>query len=379
MMKFNLRLFMAALSERLGNFRVWVIFLLLPVLCFAATRLVPEEEISAPVTVGVALPEEGGEVFQANLSEMSGTVVSYEFADEDTVRGKVSTGKWDCGLILPEEYAEKIKEADTTRIVTLVISSGSTVYPIVQENVTACLAREAAPYIAAEYLIKEEIIAPDETDEYIGTLSEQLSDENRIHIQMQTVDGEALDAIETSGTGYDNIIRGTAAILLLVWVLFIAMDLGRWYDTAFAKRLAPLRGKTELLFPHAVAAMAFPLVSGAAAMCFLPNPGKAVTALSPYMLFLGAVALLFAKHRGLWSALPALMPFVPVGGFLLSPVIIDVSDYIPALSGVSAYMPLTLFLKGASGDAASSLILLDGAAVLTVLLFLFDMTAGKRL
>mgnify|MGYP006922407952 CR=1 FL=1 len=52
--------FLTDLRVRLTRWRTWALVLLLPLLIFFAARILPAEEVSTPVQVGVVLPETGG-------------------------------------------------------------------------------------------------------------------------------------------------------------------------------------------------------------------------------------------------------------------------------------------------------------------------------
>ena len=95
-----------------------------------------------------------------------------------------------------------------------------------------------------------------------------------------------------------------------------------------AQRLAPLRGRISLLLPRLAAALLPALCAGVLALTAAENP-RAVGALVPYLLFWAAVALVLALRRTAWGVLPVLMPFVPVLGVLLSPVLLDLSTLFP--------------------------------------------------
>ena len=88
-MKFLLTGILTTLKLRLRSVRGWVILLLLPLLVASVVLLLPKQEVSAPVQVGVCLPKNGGEEFWALLEQRSGAVISYILADEEQ-----STGMW---------------------------------------------------------------------------------------------------------------------------------------------------------------------------------------------------------------------------------------------------------------------------------------------
>jgi len=87
--------------------------------------------------------------------------------------------------------------------------------------------------------------------------------------------------------------------------------------------------------PVLVSAALIPaLCSGALALLAVERPLYPILALLPYLIFWGGAALALARRRPLWTALPALLPFVPVLGLLLSPVLLDLSLVFPALGPV---------------------------------------------
>ena len=77
-MNFSFTLFKTALLSR---WRAGLLLLLLPLTAFGARALLPPEEASAPVQVGVVLPEEGGEAVRgAVLTDRAGGLEAYEKA-----------------------------------------------------------------------------------------------------------------------------------------------------------------------------------------------------------------------------------------------------------------------------------------------------------
>ena len=222
--------------------RGWLLLLLLPVLSFGVSRLLPAEEASAPVQVGVVLPRRGGEEFRRRLEQRSGLVVSFLLADEDHAERQVAAGHWDCALLLPDDFEERLKNRDTYQLITLLTGPGSTVYPMVRETAAACVAELISPAVAEDYLLDSGIADQDSISDLRPRLNETLLDQDRVLVTMETADGRSLDALTLAQGGTDGLLSGLLAIVLLVYALFAAMDLGRWLDSPFARRLLPLRG-----------------------------------------------------------------------------------------------------------------------------------------
>lgn len=363
-MKYLWNSFISTLALRLRGVTRWLPLLLLPLLILAAVHLIPTEEASAPVTVGVALPEEGGEAFWARLEQRSGTVLTFVLSDSDTIDQNVATGRWDCGLVLAEDFEEMLEELDTDRLFTLRIGSGSTVYPLVRETVFACVAELLSPAVAKEFLAENGI-----SGRNAARLEEILPEEERVQISMVTAGGDPLETMDLADESVTAILRWLISAVLLVWLLLSAADLGRWLDSPAARRLRPLRAATALLLPRMAGDGLLALCSGCGALLLLGDGIGGCLAALTYLLFLGTLSLLLAHFRPLWTALPILMPFMPVVCLVLSPAVVDLSLLSPALSGVIRWQPVTLFLRGCGGDGFA-LLLLSGMAILLLLLSL---------
>lgn len=369
-MNFFWRLFRNGLRARLSAVRTWILLLLLPSMTFGASLLLPAGEVSTPVQVGVVLPETGGAGFWRRLEGRGGLVVTFRRADYDQAERQVASGQWDCALVLPEDFDARLARRDVEGLFTLLTGPGSAVYPMVRETVAACVAELISPGIAEDYLLDSGILDGAGAEAARPLLNQVLLDRDRVLVWLETADGRPLDPLTLADRGVSNLLSGLTAILLLVWVLFIAMDLGRWLDSPFARRLAPLRGTLSLLLPRLAAALLPVLCSGALALAAVGAKASCVLALVPYLLFWGAAALALAQWRPGWSALPALMPFVPALGLLLSSALLDMSLIFPALSAVIRWTPVTLYLRVCGGSWVDGLILAAGGAAILAILYL---------
>ena len=346
-----------ALRAQAASWRTWLLLLLLPALTFGARLALPAEEAATPVQVGVVLPARGGEEFWDRLDRRSGLVVTFRQAAADQAERQVAAGRWDCALVLPEDFEERLERRDTDELFTLLVGPGSTVYPMVRETVMSCVAELTAPGVAEDYLVDSGILDREGAAEARPRLKETLLEQERVLVSMETVDGRPLDALALADSGVDGLLSGLAAVVLSVWALFTAMDLGRWLDSPFARRLRPLRGAAALLLPRMAGALVPALCSGALALLALERPWACFLPLAAYLLFWGALALALARCRPLWSALPAVVPFVPVLALLLSPVLIDLSLLFPALAPAVRWSAVSLYLRACGGSWGDGLLL----------------------
>ena len=265
-MSFFWTAFRQALAGRLSDWRTWALLCLLPLAVFGAVRLMPPEEAAAPVQVGVALPEEGGEVFWNKLRARSGLVVTFLACDPRQAERQVSLGRWDCALILPEDFEERLAQGETAELFTLMVGPGSTVYPMVRETAAACAAECLSPGMAEDYLLDSGILDETGIEAARPRLQETLEERDRVQVTMETVDGKALDPLGLADSGVFRVVAGLIALALLAWALFTAVDLRRWLGSPFARRLAPLRSAGSLLLPRLAAALVPALCAGGLAL-----------------------------------------------------------------------------------------------------------------
>lgn len=262
-MNFSLTLFKTALLSR---WRTWLLLLLLPLTIFGVKALLPAEEVSAPVQVGVVLPETGGEAFWERLEQRSGVVVTFRQATRAQAERRVAVGRWDCALVLPEDFEDRLDRLETDGLFTLLIGPGSTVYPMVRETTSACVAELISPDMAEDYLLDSGIVVADGIDAVRPRLQEVLLESDRVLVSMETADGRPLDPLDLADSGVSHLLTGMAALVLLVGTLLTAVDLWHWLNSPFARRLLPLRGRFSLLLPRLAAALLPLLCAGALAL-----------------------------------------------------------------------------------------------------------------
>lgn len=364
-MSYQWNAFLIALYMQLRSWKTWLLVLLLPLTAWGMTVALPAEDVVSPVKVGVALPEEGGEEFWEALQSRSGTITTFIEADKDTIIGKVTTGQWDCGIVLPDDFAQRAENMDTTALIDIYTSEGSTMYPLIRETAAACLINVIGEGIARDYLVNNGIDA--------STLEvKELEASDRVQVNMTTLDGKQLDAIELSGNTTGRVIRGVLAIVLMIWILLTAVDLGRWLEQPGVSRFAPLRSTTERLLPRIVASMLPVLISSAVSVFIYSGKLTEFLPLAVYLLTMCAWLLVIARVYKIWSAMPVLMPFVPVLCLVFSPIILDFSAMIPGLNYINRWMPVTLYLYAAEGDLLNLLVLLLMAAAGVMLSVMLD-------
>ena len=346
------------LQQRLGSLRNWLVLLLLPLLALGASIMLPEWHAEAPVSVGVVLPESGGdEMWQLLLSRNDG-VISFILTDEETLDRSVAAGRWDCGIILAENFDQMVKDLDTDRLFTLRIGPGSTVYPLVKETISACVAQLIAPGVATDYLWDSGIIAED--------IDLQLEEPDRVLVSMSTLDDHPLQVPELTTRSTQNLLRWLICIAILVRMLFGAADLAKWIHSPGIKRTVPLRSPLTSMAARASIDALLLLISASIAMLLLEGGFRGCIAVFGYVLFWLMVSLLLAQFPSVTTVLHVFIPFAVVISFLLSSVLMDISLIFPQLSGISRWLPVSMFLGICNGNWQDLLHLMVGGFLFLV-------------
>ena len=358
-----------SLRERLRSGRFWCALVLILAAGIAA-RWTGQAEVGSAVQVGAVIPS-GAEAFREALESRSGQPVSFIFTDEAEARKKVASGQWDCALLLPDNFAERLESGRQTGLITLITGPGSTVYPLVREAAAAALLKITSGQMAADYLLSSGIAD--------GTFdAAALPQIHTVQINMETLDGQPLDQLSLAGKSLSRVLRGSLAAALLVWALFAAVDLGRWRQTGSALRMRPCLGGIPLALPRLTAALIPAFILGAAGIAAGGEGWRSVLALIPYLAALGALDLLLSTWKPIWEALPAVIPFAATSVFVLSPVFVDAALLFPALSPVCRWMPVTLYLYGCEGNWGALCRLIGMAAVFALAAILLESLQNRR-
>ncbi len=350
---------------------------LLPVLAVmltAALLLLPGKPATAVVQVGLAVPEGQGDALVALLLERSSELVQFVPTDEETLDKMILSGSWDCGLVIPEDFDRRLENLDTKRLLTLKTGPGSTVSPLVRETVSACLMELMTPYIAGDYL--RQIGASEETLEaHLEALSQSAQ---RVQVNLQTLDGEAMDPLTMTASGVRRLLRGLIGVLTLVYGLYLSMDLGKWLNSDPVTRLRSVRRETELLLPRLAAAVLPLLCWGTILLPCLAGSWRSAAAFPVFCVVIAGIALVVSRFRRLWQAVPVLLPFLAVGCLIFEPVLVDVGSLFPGLKPWTAWLPVGLFLRAADGSLPALAWLAGEGAVLLLASLALDSFSRKK-
>lgn len=356
------------LKQRLGSFRNWLILLFLPVLVLSANKVLPEWNGEATVCIGVVLPDSGGTQMWQLLENRNDDVLSFVLTDAETLDRNIAAGRWDCGIILAEDFDRKVSELDMDRIFTLRIGPGSTVYPLVKETISACAAQLVSRDIAQDYLFDSGIGNHD-------TL--RLKEPDRVLVTMTTLEKQPLQVPELTISGTKDFLRWLICVSILVRMLFGAADLAKWSHSSGIKRTAPLRTPLCSMAARGIADALLLILSASSAMVFLGEGFRGCAAVLGYVFLWLAFSLVLAQFPSITTVLPVFIPFGVVISFLLSSVLLDITLLFPQLSPVSRWLPVNMFLGACNGKFSNLIHLLIGSGIFLLLAWLVSFRKSK--
>ena len=348
--------------------------LLCPVIIFAGSLLLPEEGGQAEITVGVAfeVSDETSEELFALLEEESGEMISFRLAEEGEVKQRVAAGQWECGYLFSANLKEGLISGDRSGLITLVCTEGTMLQMPVTEMVSAALLELVWDEIGEEQLsglgLGQQIDQP---------LKAVLPEEDWVAIRIAAVGGSEEQQGPSADAFYESLLSGITGLWLFVAALLAGGELAEWLKRSYTRYALPGTGLWPMLLPKCMVLSLTAFLSGAASLLAAGGDGQSFSALVLYELTLTALSLALALLPGIDKLLPVLLPVMPLLAVVASPLLVDVSRFLPALRPVSACLPLTGYLRFVrEGQAELLLAQLAGLSVIVLILAL--LRKGKR-
>lgn len=347
----------AALAGLLRRPGYLMMLLLLPLVVVGARVLLPREELTSSLTVGIAIDPrcQRGEELRRLLEERGGGQLEFVFTDRDTLEAMVAAGSWECGFVTAEDFDQRLDQGDFTRLLLQVRSPATTLDNIVAVRVFSALLELCREDIALRYLQRVGIVEGEPTREQLDRLGQILPLDERMNVEARALDGSPLSlgrSAHMDAGAAAALLRGLAAVLLLLCALMTGGELNRWMDSPYARRALPFTSPLSLLLPRLAVLSAAALAAGWLALA-LGQVEVSPPALLLYAAALAALALLLAVAPGAGEVLPVLFPLVPVVCAVLCPILFDVGQYVPAVLPLSRLLPTTQFLLSAGGNDRS--------------------------
>ena len=248
-MRFFLTAFLIELKRQFCSLRVWAILLLLPLLTFALQYYIPDETLTAPVEAAFVSEDSAGDALYELLRENPDSVVVFTKVTQEEAENKVAAGLFDCAFVCGADFGKRLAEGETEKLIRVIVSDNSVVYPVVEEAVASAVIRLSAPMEARRYLTEKKIIDEKTADAEEERLTAVLADEERVHVLVRNISGEDLPVADAARNALRRLLILPTLLILPVWLIFAAADSAAYLRSPFGKRLSSVRGT----FPAAAA------------------------------------------------------------------------------------------------------------------------------
>lgn len=299
-------------------------------------------------------------------------------SDRDVCREKVIKDQAECGFIIPCDIGVRMINNEKGQDITVYQSPASSLTPIIQEKIYAILFEVYAGEIFAGYVADTSELKADESTA-LEAYRNRLGDGSTFHFTYQTVEteqreGERAKGTEDAGSMLPQAQRKAVlpdAHVLYGFFLYFMLWIGlldsnkdkerRRYYFSGHPIVRFWAASAEMLFPVAVTLVAgMAIHAGNSLLSDLPGyrgldlfsaqnngPWVAIFHALLYVLILWGtgwlVQILLPKRQWLTAAMPVLL----LATLVFSPVIIDLADYVPALSMLQNCFPLTWWIRTA--------------------------------
>lgn len=323
--------------------KIYICFLiLLPICLCIAENFLTKVDTSASIPVGYYFDFDDIKLeaeLTANFSEVSGRLNFMEYTDLDRMLNDTASAKLECSYVLTEELIDKIATDDYKKIVIVYNSPQTIIGDMVNELVFAAIYRAAGDETLYYYLENNPELYNSNlsTTEIVNTISskysEQLKYGNTFSLNFSVYDGTASNIdIQTNTNSKKTLpIHGIIAVFLFLCLLLACTDYVTEVEKGTLNKLTSFKQLVtgsclihSWIFPAAISSLiSIILIQG------FNNISKELLIMLFYyiMLLLFGIFLISLIKRSL--LITALLPLLIIGSLIFTPIIIDVSAFIP--------------------------------------------------
>lgn len=379
---------------------------LLPCFSLGLGILAPANAPKVLLRVGLYAPPDSvraNRVVDHTLTYTDDQVIFVKATDPTQLKNMVAARVWDSGYVFRDDFDQRIVQGKTNRSITRV-GTPTSMYLFSGWIITASIVAVCVDDITKNILTEQGLdpgllenlptttkptTQPPSAKEPPGAGDPPTADPGLTAQSMLKV--TSLTAPETTGNSQESLIAGgsltkglTALFLLLISCLAAAshrQDL----TTGFFSRVAPYVRPFQLFFTTYLALTALTGLAGLLALCigawffsasFTPLWWN-LLALACYLVFLAGwsyfLVSVFKKAQTILTLLPSLL----IGCLLLSPILIDIANWLPSVDWLSRLAPTTLYLRAAASSASALAQMLAYTAGLLLLSFGLNYWHGK--
>lgn len=314
-------------------------FLLLPLFIFLTSILWTEN--NNDVLVGVYFEDVEFRIPNTNIF----TFITEE--SEIELRDHVDSNLYDVGYIIHKDLIEVLE------------SSNSSLTTVINEIIYANHFLEFGYQLALDYMKDLEGL---DTQVFIENSKVRIKNVNKIELAFDEIN-QVSSLTEIS---MHQAIRGIIAVFLMFSVLISSTILYDDRKSGVYRRILPISGKNKisLFFHAAIGSLSFfiSLLSIGIAYVTLALPtygiSKEILVLFSYIVCLIGISALLSRIIKKKEVFVSFLPFIVVASVIISPIFIDITQFIPVLGFLHFLIPSALYLNGLDGNLLISFYML---------------------
>ncbi len=257
---------------------------------------------------------------------------SYELCpDEKTLRERVSTGEYNCGVVIPEGLEDLLKSDKLDKAVTFIASPSTFLRAIYSNHVTAAIFSEYAPIMSAASISDASITK----DEVVAEYRDMMADGAPFTFDIEYVEAVATASSQNTDVRTRSYSLAIASLLIFVMLMHGVCDLISKDIKSLCGRIGMKNTLLHNVIPNmSVRIIGIMLASTAAALVsFLMNKNTTLTELLlPIFIYSIAIATLALFAAAIFAdsaKIHIFTFFIFILGLVLCPIYIDVSLMLP--------------------------------------------------
>lgn len=309
-----------------------MLMLLIPLLAIL-NHFIPQKDMSTTIETGVYI-ENADNCTNTLINKLSTEKECFIFViceSKNELTDKVSSGTFDCGFVLPDGYTDSFINGNTDNKLTMYTSPSSMFQYIALEKLYGCMLEIYAPLMMNQYISGD---FGDSYDDYLKKQFEKYLNDNSVF----TISVTGNHRFSTSKQKL-NTFPVYELIGLLIFICSLFGVLNYMKDESSHSYDGLSRGKKLIYCTINIAAEVIPAAIIGYITLIIYDSSMNTFKLMLHMLLYMVICILYSLIYRLlfrkYTVYQAVLPIVITLSLLLTPTLINITEYIPGLQYLS--------------------------------------------
>lgn len=336
------RILFFTIKQMLKRPAIWFLLLIMPAICFGIHSFSFGNENNT-ITALFYLDKDNNQMIYDVLTDYDG-LVTFKYIDSpDELRQKIKLGKAECGYIFDENAMENFYEGKFSEMIELIQTENSSLSLVINEVLYSQIFPLISKHALKKYLSGDSAASPYYNKEFNDKKIDKLYD--KYYSNGSTFHFEYDGAPDDYKINVSEVIISPMRGLLALFI-FIASFAGalQFYRNASNPVFSINKIRVaNILVPAGMTAISSYislLISGIASEHIFTE----AMILIAYTMLVTIFTFVFTKIIKKEAVLGWLLPFLILGSIIFTPIIIDISTFIPVVKYISFLFPTKYYL-----------------------------------